>query len=87
MKDFKVITKAFQSSPLRVGGWDEGYIVEYEGELYFINHPDEGYTIDNSDFWTHDIERHWCFNEVDTDFYTYYRLDYKKIDVKGLNKK
>lgn len=66
-KEFKVIIKARRYNPNSNVSSTEGYIVEYEGEFFFIHTPDDGYDLDNPECWSwrFDIERHWCFEEVD----------------------
>lgn len=69
--DFELVKEARQFNP-RLGFSEEGYIVKYEGDLYFIYLPAKGYSIENSTSWLFDIERHWCFNDYDPDYYTYF---------------
>lgn len=84
MRDFTIIAKAerYKRGSKYV---DEGYIVEYAGDKYFIFDGDDGRTIDDCEFWTLDIERHWCFCDLNVnDGYTYFSEDNKIIDISTL---
>lgn len=84
LRDFIVIAEVEQYDRI-YSTWREGYIVKYENELYFICEPDNGMSIDECMFWTLDIERHWWFNEVDTNDYIYYtRGTTKRINVEDI---
>ncbi len=80
MADFKILTSARRIHPTFVNS-DEGHIVQYDGELFFVWNPDDGYDIHSCDFWTLDIEKHFCFEEIDTEFYRYKTLDYKPLEI------
>lgn len=74
MKDFEIITEAKRTHPT-LKGFTKGYIVKYDGDLYFVHTPDDGVTIDDCQFWTLDVEKHWCIEDYDADFYNYYEVD------------
>ena len=73
MREFDIIKAAKRTKPNR--GFTDGYIVKYDGELYFIHTPDEGISLNECVFWTHDIEKHWCIDEYDPNFYQYYEIE------------
>lgn len=66
MRDFEILKAARKGS-------DEGYIVKYNGDIYFIYDPDDILDIDDFDFWSQ-IERRWCFDEYDPDD-RYYEIE------------
>lgn len=69
LRDFEVI-KAAQRSHCS----ESGYIVRYDGDLYFI-YNDKGLRINKCVFWTHDIERGWSVEDYDPEFYSYYEIE------------
>ena len=72
MRDFEVLTKA-RRAHYKLKRIDDGWIVKYDGDLYFVYEPDEKFNdIEECTFWTFDIERHWIFEEVDEETYHYY---------------
>lgn len=83
MADFTILTSARRIHP-QLRGSEEGFIVKYDGDLFFVFDPDEGYDIYSCEYWTLDIERHFCFEDVDTEFFKYKSLDYKPLDVEGM---
>ena len=72
MKEFKIIQEVRRYDDLTTNGID-GYIVEYENELYFV-HKNKDYDIYSDEIWSWclDIERKFCFDEINEDFYRYY---------------
>lgn len=74
MKDFEILTEALQASH-NSKLMDKGHIVRYDGDLYFVFDPDNKHDINDCEFWTFDVEKHFCIYDVDTDFYKYYRTD------------
>lgn len=72
MRDFEILKAARKSTAH--SGSVEGYIVKYEGDLYFIYNPDDGLTIDDCELWSHDIESRWCIDEYDPDD-RYYEIE------------
>lgn len=81
--NFKILTSARRIHPQR-SHTDEGHIVEYDGDLFFVFEPDEGYDIHTCEYWTLDVENHFCVDEVDTDFYRYKTLDNKPLNMEDL---
>lgn len=71
-KEFKIIQEARKYDDLTINGTD-GYIIEYEGDLYFV-YKEKDIDIYSDDVWSwvFDVERKFCFEEVDEDSYRYY---------------
>ena len=74
MKDFEIIKAAKRSHPT-LRDLTDGYIVKYDGEIFFIHTPGDGISIEECTIWAFDIEKHWCIEEYDPEFYTYYEVD------------
>ena len=85
-KDFKIIQEAIRYQDSLLSG-TEGYIVEYEDELYFV-HKEKDIDIYSDEIWTwtFDIERKFCVDEIDEDFYRYYDLKNNRITFENWRK-
>ena len=70
--DFEILIEAIQ---VRHKSSDKGYIVRYDGDLYFVCDPNNKHDINECEYWTFDVEKHFCIYDVDTEFYRYYRTD------------
>ncbi len=82
-KDIEIISAAKQKHP-QFSQMEEGYIIRYDDELYFVYDPDKKLNMDDCRNWVFDIEQKWCFNEIDEGFYKYYTTDGKLINVEDL---
>ena len=82
-KDIEIISAAKQKHP-QFSHMEEGYIIRYDDELYFIYDPDKKLNIDDCRNWVFDIEKKWCFNEIDEGFYEYYTTDGELLNVEDL---
>lgn len=76
-KVFKIIQEATRYQDSLISG-TEGYLVEWEGDLYFV-HKEKDFDIYSDEIWSwaFDIERKFCVDDIDEEFYRYY--DLKKI--------
>lgn len=83
-KEFEIIQEARRYSDSMISETD-GYIVEHEAELYFI-HKNKDFDIYSDDIWSWscDIERKFCFDEIDEAFYSYYDSKDKKISLENI---
>lgn len=82
-KEFRILTKA-EMSYLKKGELEKGYIIEYEGELYFI--IEDGISIYDENIWLwRDIERYFIYYEVE-DCHNYYQPEgiLRKLDINSL---
>jgi hypothetical protein len=73
-RDFEIVKRALRGHPT-IRGLTEGHIVRYEGELFFVYESDENVNIEECDSWRFDIEKKFCFEDYDPDFYHYYEAD------------
>lgn len=74
MRDFEIL-KAANRFPKSRKGMEEGFLVKYNGDIYFICNPDEGMSIEECESWAFDIESRWCIDEYDTETHSYYETE------------
>lgn len=70
--EFEIIKPAHRSTGSGCA-WDEGYLVKYDGDIYFVYDPNNRLNIKDYDFWFQ-IERAFCVDEYDPED-RYYEAD------------
>ena len=73
MREFEIL-KAAQCAHRSRRGIQEGYLIRYNGEVYFVYDPDHRQNIEDCELWC-EIERNWCFDEYDPETYSYYEAN------------
>ena len=63
MKHFEILKPAYRSNGSGFA-WDKGYLVKYDGDIYFVYDPNNRMNIEDCEFWFQ-IERNWCIDEYD----------------------
>ena len=73
MRDFEILKKA-QCAHRSRRGIQEGCLIKYNGDVYFVYDPDHRLNIEDCELWC-EIERNWCFDEYDPETYSYYEAE------------
>lgn len=75
--EFEIVGKAIRGE--RNNRVRPGYIVQYDGEYYFVFDGDKEFeNIRAIEFWS-TIEKHWCVDDLDLEERTYFDSKTSKI--------